>query len=169
MRILQLTDPHLVAGDAALVRDRLALRWWHRALDQVALLQPDCLVVTGDLCQDESWGGYVRMRDAIRQRVSCPVALVPGNHDHPLLLDAVLGRFCTTAPTELVAQGVRLLVLNSHWSGHSAGRLGACQLQWLSERLAQIAGHPMPLVVALHHPPLTSGHLRHRVLRWSTL
>ena len=43
---------------------------WHRALDQEALLQPDCLVVTGDLCQDESWGGYVRMRDAIQQRVS---------------------------------------------------------------------------------------------------
>ena len=104
MRILQLTDPHLVAGDAALARDHPALRWWHRALDQEALLQPDCLVVTGDLCQDESWGGYVRMRDAIQQRMSCPVALVPGNHDHSLLLDEVLGLFCPTALTELVAR-----------------------------------------------------------------
>mgnify|MGYP001347218217 CR=1 FL=1 len=75
-----------------------------------------------------------------------------------LLLDAVLGRFCTTAPAELVVSGVRLLVLNSHWSGHSAGRLGAGQLQWLSERLQQIAGDPMPLVVALHHPPMAIGH-----------
>ena len=158
MRILQLTDPHLVAADAALVRDRPALPLWHRALDQVELLQPDCLVVTGDLCQDESWGGYVRLRDALQRRVNCPVALVPGNHDHPLLLDAVLGRFCITAPAEFVVRGVRLLVLNSHWSGHSAGRLGASQLQWLSERLELIAGDPMPLVVALHHPPMAIGH-----------
>ena len=158
MRILQLTDPHLVAADAARVRDRPALPLWHRALDQVELLQPDCLVVTGDLCQDESWGGYARLRDALQLRVNCPVALVPGNHDHPLLLDAVLGRFCTTAPAELVVGGVRLLVLNSHWRGHSPGCLGAGQLQWLSERLQQIAGDPMPLVVALHHPPMAIGH-----------
>ena len=37
MSILQLTDPHLVAADAARVRDRPALPLWHRALDQVEL------------------------------------------------------------------------------------------------------------------------------------
>ena len=49
MRLLQLSDPHLVASDAALVRERPALALWNRALEQVALLEPDALVITGDL------------------------------------------------------------------------------------------------------------------------
>jgi Icc protein len=48
-------------------------------------LNPDLVLVTGDLCQDESWGGYVRLRRALSQHVRCSVALLPGNHDHPLL------------------------------------------------------------------------------------
>ena len=113
MRILQLSDPHLVAADRALVRGRPALPLFERALDHAAEQHPDLLLITGDLCQDESWGGYVRLWRALEQRIQCPVALVPGNHDHPLLLQSVLGRRCSTAPADLMVQGVRLLLLDS--------------------------------------------------------
>ena len=92
MRILQLSDPHLVAADQGLVRGRPALAHFERALQLGGALNPDLVLVTGDLCQDESWGGYARLRRALSQHVRCSVALLPGNHDHPLLLDAVLGR-----------------------------------------------------------------------------
>ena len=158
MRLLQLSDPHLVASDAALVRERPALALWERALEQVALLQPDALVITGDLAQDESWGAYQRLRDSLDRRVACPVALMSGNHDRPSLLEAVLGRRHVTAPGELVLKDGRLIILESHWCGHSAGRLGAPQLAWLEQRLERIARDPTPLVVALHHPPMAIGH-----------
>ena len=58
MRILQLSDPHLVTADQGLVRGRPALAHFERALQLGGALNP---VVTGDLCQDESWGGYARL------------------------------------------------------------------------------------------------------------
>lgn len=158
MQILQLSDPHLVAGDVARVRNRPALPLWLRALEQVASLKPDCLLITGDLADDESWGGYRRLRDALADCVSCPVAVLPGNHDRPLFLKAVLGRHHVTAPAELLVKGVRLLLLNSHWCGHAAGRLGRNQLLWLEQRLQNPGSDNQPLVVALHHPPLPIGH-----------
>ena len=62
MRILQLSDPHLVAADAALVRERPALALLERALLEGQRERPDLVLISGDLCQDESWGGYVRLR-----------------------------------------------------------------------------------------------------------
>ena len=158
MKILQLSDPHLVASDAGLVRGCPALRHWKRALEQATLHQPDCVLITGDLCQDESWGGYRRLEVELGRQLSCPVGVLPGNHDHPFLLNCVLGRHCTTAPGEMLVDGVRILLLNSHCSGRSAGHLGKRQLDWLRERLNDSRIGAMPLVIALHHPPLLIGH-----------
>ena len=157
MRILQLSDPHLVAADQGLVRVWLALAHFERALQLGGALNPDLVLVTGDLCQDESWGGYARLRRALSQHVRCSVALLPGNHDHPLLLDAVLGRRWTTAPADLLVQGVRVLLLSSHRVGSAAGVLGSLQLQWLAQRLQCSERRDLPLVVALHHPPIAIG------------
>ena len=57
MRILHLSDPHLVAADQGLVRGRPALAHFERAFQLGGALNPDLMLVTGDLCQDESWGG----------------------------------------------------------------------------------------------------------------
>ena len=157
MRILHLSDPHLVAADQGQVRGRPALAHFERALQVGVAMHPDLVLVTGDLCQDESWGGYVRLRRVLSQNVRCPVALAPGNHDHPLLLDAVLGRTWATAPADLLVRGVRLLVLSSHRAGSAAGALGSFQLQWLAQRLQCSERRDLPLVVALHHPPIAIG------------
>ena len=61
MRILHLSDPHLVAADQGLVRGRPALAHFERALQLGGALNPDLMLVTGDLCQDESWGGNARL------------------------------------------------------------------------------------------------------------
>ena len=91
------------------------------------------------------------------QQVRCSVALLPGNHDHPPLLDAVLGRRWTTAPADLLVQGVRVLLLSSHRVGSAAGELGPLQLRWLAQRLQCSERRDLPLVVALHHPPIAIG------------
>ena len=85
MRILQLSDPHLVAADQGMVRGRPALAHFERALQLCGALNPDLVLVTGDLCQDESWGGHTRLRRVLSQLVRCPVALLPGNHEHRVL------------------------------------------------------------------------------------
>ena len=157
MRILQLSDPHLVAADAALVRERPAMALLERALLEGQRENPDLVLISGDLCQDESWGGYVRLGRLLDRHVNVPVGLLPGNHDHPLLLDAVLGRTSATAPADLLVKGVRLLLLSSHRVGSAAGELGSFQLRWLEQRLQCAERRDLPLVVALHHPPIAIG------------
>ncbi len=119
--------------------------------------RPDLLLITGDLCQDESWGGYRRLLDSLDQVEALrpvPLALTPGNHDHQALLRAVLGRRAVIAPAALDVGGWTLLVLSSHRSGCVAGFLDQRQLAWLE---GQLLGANQPVVVALHHPPTAIG------------
>lgn len=157
MRLLQLSDPHLVADPDGLVRGRAPLPLLRQALVAAAAelaAPPDLLLISGDLCHDESWAGYGHLRDLLLAW-GWPVALLPGNHDHPQLLRAALGRHAWLPPLAVACAGVRLLLLDSHQSGVEGGRLGPGQLAWLRGQL--VHQDPRPLLVALHHPPLPIG------------
>jgi Icc protein len=160
MRLLQLSDPHLLADPGGRCRGRLPWQQLrHGALAALAQARTqgwpvDLLLISGDLCHDESWCGYVLLRDLLRD-LGVPAALVPGNHDHPQLLRAVLARHCTVAPALLPLQGVDLVLLDSHRTGSDAGWLGGRQLAWLTGVLAH--RRRVPLLVALHHPPVPIG------------
>jgi len=168
LRLLQLSDPHLL-GDptgrlggrrpAALLRHGL-----HQALAQLlddgAL--PDWLLISGDLCQDESWGGYRRLGEIVGSALAAPApapVLLAGNHDHPHLLRCALGRQARIAPGLWPlepAPGWSLLALDSHCAGREGGRLDPTQWAWLERELSKPAAGE-PLLVALHHPPLPIG------------
>ena len=158
-RLLQLSDPHLVADPGGLVRDRPSLDCLRHGLQQAdrslaqAAAAVDLLLISGDLCHDESWGGYARLRDLLADRPE-QVALLPGNHDHPALLRAALGRRAVIAPACLHLGGWQLFLLDSHRAAQVGGWLGGRQLAWLETALA--AGDS-PAMVALHHPPLAIG------------
>ena len=160
MRVLQLSDPHLLADPRGRCRGLEALacldHGWRQAMAQLSAA-PDLLLISGDLCQDESWGGYVRLRDWLAQAVAplgVPVALLPGNHDHPFLLQAALGRSAQLAPAAVPLSPWTLLLLSSHRPAAVQGWLEPEQLAWLQARLAAAAG---PVLVALHHPPVAIG------------
>ncbi|MFM7265975.1 MAG: metallophosphoesterase [Cyanobium sp.] len=167
MRLLQLSDPHLLADPEGLCRGRQPLPRLRQALAatlaQLATddLLPDWLLLSGDLCQDESWGGYVRLRELLAEPglpaalpPLPPVVLLPGNHDQRLLLRAALGRQATLAPARLtLAAPWRLLLLDSHCPGRVEGRLGARQWAWLERELAAAEREGARVLLALHHPP----------------
>ena len=160
MRLLQLSDLHLLADPTGLCRGRRPLVLLRQALEQSLRQlrdqgdQPDLLLLSGDLCQDESWLGYVRLRELLAP-LALPVALLPGNHDHALLLRAALARHWPLAPAVVPWGGAALVLLDSHRPGSAAGWLGERQLAWLARQLAD--WRDRPLVVALHHPPLAIG------------
>ena len=162
MRVLQLSDPHLLADPRGRCRGRDPLaqlhHGWHQALAQLAA-PPDLLLISGDLCQDESWGGYVQLRRFLAASVApagIPVALLPGNHDHPGLLQAVLARSGAALAPALVTLGPwDLLLLSSHRPAAVEGWIEAGQLAWLERQLSSGDG---PLLVALHHPPVPLGN-----------
>ncbi|MBM5797074.1 MAG: 3',5'-cyclic-nucleotide phosphodiesterase [Cyanobacteria bacterium K_Offshore_0m_m2_072] len=157
MRLLQISDPHLLADPEGLCRGRRPLQQLRHGLQQLLASGPgpvDLLLLSGDLCHDESWLGYCQLRDLLLQ-LGLPMALLPGNHDHPQLLRAALGRHGAVAPALVRCGALDLVVLDSHRAGCEGGELGAAQLRWLQALLAERDGRP--LVVALHHPPLAIG------------
>jgi len=163
MRLLQLSDPHLLADPAGLCRGRPSLDLLRHALrqthDQLQArgLAPGRLLISGDLCQDESWGGYRRLAEALAASPFAelePPLLLAGNHDHALALRAALGRQAVLAPALLDWGSWQLLLLDSHVPGRVGGRLGPRQLDWIA---AQLPRSERPLLVAVHHPPLAIG------------
>lgn len=165
-RLLQLSDPHLLADPDGSVRQRPPLASLRHGLaTTLHQLQRegtpvDLVLISGDLCHDESWNGYVRLREVLDEviermivAVGMPapsVALLAGNHDHPLLLRSVLGRQASVAPAIHGLGGWQVLLLDSHRPSHTAGWLGRLQLDWLEEQLTRADG---PVLVAVHHPP----------------
>ena len=158
MRVVQLSDPHLVASPTGLVRGRPALRHWQRGLQEALLHRPDLLLISGDCCHDESWNGYAVLRDSLASLpANTAVAVVPGNHDHPQRLQAALGRRATVAPAALALGQWTLILLSSHTSGRVDGALGMPQRSWLATMLQTAEQEGRYVLIGLHHPPLPVG------------
>lgn len=157
MRLLQISDPHLLAAADGQYRGRSPWRRLEAVLQQARSISPlDVLLISGDLCQDESLAGYVHLRNVLAAWPT-PIALLPGNHDHPQLLRAALARRALIAPAVLELNGFRLVLLNSHCAGRCGGRLGSSQLAWLARALQSWRGSEQPMLIAVHHPPLPIG------------
>ncbi|MCW4149484.1 metallophosphoesterase [Halomonas sp. 18H] len=148
MRLIQVSDCHLHADPAARSRTGNPYRQWCRVLDEVARYQPDMLLVTGDISQDDSRASYV-LAERELARLACPWYWLPGNHDVPALMQQF------QAPQARIELGaVDMLLLNTQVVGEAHGRLGPERLAALDAELSRSQRAPL---VAMHHPPLAVG------------
>lgn len=157
MLIAHLSDTHLRTG--ALAAEPAA--GLHRALGRILALdpQPDCVVITGDLCEYGHPDAYPELR-AVISRFPLPLHLTTGNHDdRDALLEtfggtAFLGGTSSTRYTVDYPEAT-IVVLDSQRPDGPAGLLGAAQLAWLDEALARRPD--AAAFVCLHHPPIPVG------------
>ncbi|MDQ2584425.1 phosphodiesterase [Saccharothrix yanglingensis] len=157
MLIAHLSDPHL-RTDALAAEPAANL---DLALGRVLALdpQPDCVVITGDLCHVGHRAAYVQLREVIGA-FPLPLHLTTGNHDDPGELREVFGGtpFLGGGSSTHYAvdhAGFTVVVLDSWSTEGPAGRLGDGQLAWLDEVLGRRPG--VPAFVCLHHPPVAVG------------
>ncbi len=149
--VVQISDCHLTREVQQ--PHGLADVMFRRAVEMVAAVEPDVLLLTGDIADDGSAAAYRRVDtiliDALKSTVT--VMATPGNHDLPDVLHSIL-----PTSTECIVGGWRILTVDSSIPGQEHGRINVPEL---IERLDTGAARGAPTVLALHHPPIpTSTH-----------
>ena len=161
MLIAQISDCHVV-GEGVPFADRIDSEAGLRAA--VATInalevQPDLVIGTGDLVNDGTPAEYDRLAHALAGLRS-PFLPLPGNHDDRTELRRRYGDLLPAGdandPIDLVigTRDVAIVALDTTIPGRHEGTLTEAQLVWLDEQLAAI---DQPVVVAQHHPPVSSG------------
>ena len=163
--LLQLSDPHFGTEQPA-VMDALA-RW-------VRPLQPDLLVLSGDITQRATRGQFQAAR-AFVDGLGAPLLAIPGNHDIPLIHLGL--RLCrpyaryreafgdALEPVHATPSLLVLGVNTTRWWRHKHGTLARDQADRVARRLA--AASPGQLrVVVVHQPVMVpSPEEAHNLLR----
>ncbi len=119
--------------------------------------QPDAVLVSGDLTDDGAEAGYSIAREMLSQ-LEVPLYVIPGNHDDRRRLREAFG--LPGAGDEPInysvkVGGLRLVAFDSIVPGQDPGDFPSEQLRRLDDELA--AEPEAPTLLALHHPPLTTG------------
>lgn len=155
LKVLQLTDPHLMADPAATLlgvntRDSLDAVIASVKADGFA---PDLILATGDLAQDGSEKAYRAFAERLSE-FNCPAVWLPGNHDHHETFRRI-GAESRSDQCQLVTGGWQFIGLDSAVPGKVHGDIDAAGLDGLDSALRR---HPdLPALVALHHHPVDIG------------
>jgi Icc protein len=157
LRLVQITDTHLMADAAERLLAIDTDRTLCAVLVRVARERPDVLLMTGDLAQDGTAESYRRLAEHVRG-VAPVAAWVPGNHDDPGVMAAALAGPGIVGDRVLdVGDHWRLLLLDSVRSGAVEGYLDAQRLGALAADLGAATAAGRHVAVVLHHPPLPTG------------
>ncbi len=160
MRVVQLTDPHLVApGGRLFGLDPLARV--DAALAHIARHEAnaDVLLVTGDLVDRGEPAAYAALAERLAA-VSLPALLLLGNHDDRSAFRAAFPDAAVDAAGFVQGardgdDGVSLLTLDTLAGDGDHGRLDADRRAWLADALAE--RRDRAVYVAMHHPPVATG------------
>lgn len=157
VRILQITDTHLFAGEHETLLGVNTYRSYHAVLEAIhAEARPyDIVVATGDLAQDHSVAAYQHFANGIAT-LNKTCLWLPGNHDfQPAMVDTLANAGVNPAKHMLLGDYWQIILLDSQVFGVPHGELSDYQLEWL-ERTLSLYPQRHALIL-LHHHPLPSG------------
>lgn len=153
MIIAQVSDIHAAPDNDNLQRLDRVLRW----LDH---LQPDLVVLSGDLAEDKWRNGYQQIADRL-SKSGCPSFVLPGNSDDRHLMRSVWNKPCrakkaTNDALHFVYHSPELNIigLDTTVDAHVHGSVTE-HLDWLETELNE-AGDT-PILLFLHHHLFASG------------
>lgn len=124
-------------------------------------VQPDMLILSGDLTDGGQPDCYARISDLIAD-CAFPVHVMPGNHD---CREALLEAFPDCPTNAGFAQfaietgegpdALRILCLDTFDPGRHGGAFCEVRAAWLT---AELEAHPAtPTLIFMHHPPVVAG------------
>lgn len=138
--VVQFADLPTFGGDEK--GDRL----FHQMISEVNIINPDVVLLTGDIAYGGSWDQYQRLVDAAAT-FDAPVIAVAGNHEYEGWA-GYLTHF--VEPYHAVDYGpYKFISINS---GHSRDQLTESQYQWLLAQFRSL--QEQTPIVQIHHPVL---------------
>lgn len=166
LRILHLSDTHLMAGDARHEGSVDTVAAYTFTLEAFAQAGPlDLVVLSGDVSDDGSPASYRTLKtltEDFAKNHGAVAIYAMGNHDQRSNFRAVLGtghpagEDSGSADSPIIGVshvgGYRIITLDSSVPGRTHGFVEAAQLHWLRSVLAAPSGHGS--VVVIHHPPV---------------
>ncbi len=127
-----------------------------KIIEDVNLINPDIVTVSGDNVYGGTWGQYSSLYDALL-KLEPPLIIVPGNHEYEGW-KGYLSFFGKTRHT-IDYGDYRFISINS---GHARDQLTFSQFTWLKQQF-ELAPEKT-FIVQLHHPVFGDyGPLRHLV------
>ncbi|MEY9882584.1 phosphodiesterase [Bradyrhizobium sp. 521_C7_N1_3] len=158
MKIIQLTDPHLVPSGSLLrgIDPQARLR---ACLSEIEVYHSDAaaLVISGDVTDRADRASYELFRDVVAEFCLPPLHITVGNHDHRSVFGAIF-------PEHLAADGYAHsrfdlqdhvgLLLDTWAVGTHGGAFDAVRLEWLRTQLTE--SHK-PVLMFMHHAPVKVG------------
>jgi 3',5'-cyclic-AMP phosphodiesterase len=154
LRIVQLSDTHLFSEPNRELLGIATAESLKTVLSAVRQAQPDLLLLTGDLSQDETARSYEQLRDLITP-LGIPTYWLPGNHDQPELMAQILENEVISSQKLFEQQGWNFILLNSTQPGEVDGYFSPAALIELEQQLQHLP--VQPTLIGLHHPPCAVG------------
>jgi 3',5'-cyclic AMP phosphodiesterase CpdA len=157
MLIAQLSDPHL-RPPGALYQDVVdSNAMFDAAVRQVNALNPDLVLLSGDLVDKATPEEYAHARKALSVLRS-PLLAIPGNHDDRDRFRSCFSHHPPSGPLHFASGDhgpVRIVGLDVTVPGAHHGDMTQEACQWLEETLDQDPDRPT--ILMMHQPPFESG------------
>ncbi|MAD75502.1 MAG: 3',5'-cyclic-nucleotide phosphodiesterase [Rheinheimera sp.] len=154
-QIVQISDCHLLADMDDEYQGVKPGRYLQQAIRAVMdnPCQPDAVILSGDLSQDHSRASY-QLLVQILAPLSCPVLVLPGNHDNYEHLNWLTGQTPVVAASSVQLPGWQLLLLDTK-GDTPAGFFNARRRERLVRQFASSDAEGFWLFS--HHHPLPLG------------
>jgi Icc protein len=154
--VAQITDTHLFAESDGQMYGIPTAKSLEAVINKLKQLQPqpDILLLTGDLSQDETPASYYRLTSLITP-LQIPTYWIPGNHDILPVMEAALNTPPISSAKFFNLGGWQFLLLRTNVPGRVEGQLSPENLEWLDFKLRQTRDRPA--LIALHHAPIPIG------------
>ncbi|MEZ2246771.1 3',5'-cyclic-AMP phosphodiesterase [Microcoleus sp.] len=151
--VAQITDTHLFAEPDRTWKGLSTAHTLKAVLEHLQQIQPqpDLLLLTGDLSQDETPESYELLASLISP-LNIPAYWIPGNHDNFLVMQQILDKPPISPEKSWNLGNWQFLLLSSVEAGCSGGRISPESLDWLDTELQQTGDRAV--TIALHHHPL---------------
>lgn len=156
MNVLHLSDPHLFADENSTLLGVNTNESLEAVLDDIfrRKINPDLIVVTGDISQDYTGNSYRKFVEHLSQ-LNKPVISLAGNHDERPKLKKHLSQSLFSTTEQLITEHWQLLMLNSHVPGKVHGHFDDTELAWLRDCLER--NQDLPTMLFTHHHPVPVG------------